>query len=171
MPDDAEPLADNPFWSFSKQVYARAGVTDACLKLQDDHGLDVNLLLFCLWCAAEGPGRLTAEDFEQLGQRVDAWQSTTIQPLRALRRQSREELDDALAAFFKAAMLRVELDAERVEQDLLLSWARERARGPDIDIPAEAARNLVVYLSRQGVSTGQVAAELRALLAAVSGDD
>ena len=65
------------------------------------------------------------------------------------------------------AELQAELDAERVEQELLFRWAGERQRDPEIDVAAEAARNLVVYLARQGVSAGQVAPQLRALLAAV----
>ena len=30
-------------------LYAQPGVADACLKLQDEFGLDVNLVLFCIW--------------------------------------------------------------------------------------------------------------------------
>jgi uncharacterized protein (TIGR02444 family) len=167
MPDSADPLAANAFWSYSARVYSRPGVTDACLKLQDDFSLDVNLLLFCLWCAAEGPGRLNGDDFDQIEQRLGTWQTDTVQPLRTIRRQSRDELGDELAGFFRASMLQAELDAERVEQELLFRWAGERQRDPEIAVAAEAARNLVVYLARQGVSAGQVAPQLRALLAAV----
>ena len=33
------------FWQFSEQHYARPGVADVCLQLQDDYGANVNLLL------------------------------------------------------------------------------------------------------------------------------
>jgi len=171
MTDHADSLETNPFWRFSARVYSRPGVSDACLQLQDDFDLDVNLLLFCLWCAAAGPGRLKPDDFEQLEQRVGGWQTETVKPLRAIRRRSRDELGDELAEFFRAAMLRIELDAERVEQELLFRWASERRREAEIDVPAEAARNLVVYLSSKGVATGQVAPQIRALLGSIAKPD
>lgn len=168
MTETADSLADNPFWVFSARVYSRPGVTDACLELQDKFGLDVNLLLFCLWCAVDGPGRLNGDDFDDFESAARLWQVETVQPLRAMRRRSRDDLDDELAGFFRAAMLRVELDAERVEQELLYRWGRERPRAADVDVPAEAARNLVVYLSRHAVSTDQVAPQLRSLLASIT---
>ena len=43
----------SPFWRFSLGFYRRAGVADACIALQDEAGVDVNLLLFLLWSATE----------------------------------------------------------------------------------------------------------------------
>ena len=40
-------------WEFSLSVYGKSGVPDACLTLQNSHGLDVNLVLFCLWLATD----------------------------------------------------------------------------------------------------------------------
>jgi uncharacterized protein (TIGR02444 family) len=40
---------DGPHWRFSLAVYGRAGVPPACLKLQDNLGLDVNMLLLALF--------------------------------------------------------------------------------------------------------------------------
>jgi len=168
MSDSAAPPADNPFWTFSAHVYAYTGVTDACLRMQDDFDLDVNLLLFCLWSAAEGPGRLSADDFAELEQQISPWRVGTVQPLREMRRRPRDELGEELAGFFRAAMLRVELEAERVEQEMLYRWARKRPRATEIDRSAEAARNLVVYLSLEGISAEQVAPELRTLLGAIA---
>ncbi|HEY9550471.1 MAG TPA: TIGR02444 family protein, partial [Kiloniellaceae bacterium] len=45
---------ETPFWQFSGAVYARRGVAEACLALQQRHGLDVNLLLFCAWAGSNG---------------------------------------------------------------------------------------------------------------------
>jgi len=41
----------NPFWDFSLAVYRRPGVAAACLRLQDEAGVDVNLLLYFCWLA------------------------------------------------------------------------------------------------------------------------
>lgn len=41
-------------WDWAKERYARAGVAELCLRLQDDHGLDVDIVLACLWRAELG---------------------------------------------------------------------------------------------------------------------
>ena len=46
--------AHNPFWDFSLAVWGREAVEPACLDLQERHGLDVNLLLFCGWAGRRG---------------------------------------------------------------------------------------------------------------------
>ena len=40
---------DNPLWQFACQSYAIAGVSDALLELQDEHGQNICWLLFVLW--------------------------------------------------------------------------------------------------------------------------
>ena len=45
--DNAEGL-----WDFSVRTYRKDGVADACLSLQNDHGADVNMLLYCCWVGA-----------------------------------------------------------------------------------------------------------------------
>ena len=58
-----------PFWDFSLAVYGRPGVAPACLALQQRHGADVNLLLFCAWFGAAHRGRLTADDVDAVRDR------------------------------------------------------------------------------------------------------
>jgi len=48
------PAVTNPLWVFSLSVYAWPGVAEACLALQDRHGLEVNFLLAALWLADLG---------------------------------------------------------------------------------------------------------------------
>ena len=43
---------NNPFWDFSLKLYASPAVQTACLDLQDDCGVDVNVLLYMLWQAS-----------------------------------------------------------------------------------------------------------------------
>ena len=42
----------SPFWQFSLAFYRQPGVADACIRLQEEAGVDVNLLLFLLWQAS-----------------------------------------------------------------------------------------------------------------------
>jgi len=49
MPEDLHiPHHGSPFWRFSLRFYARAKISAICLLLQDEAGVDVNLLLFLL---------------------------------------------------------------------------------------------------------------------------
>ena len=49
------------FWAFSLKAFAKPPVAQACLDLQDRLGVDVNVLLFLLWCARRGR-RLSMRD-------------------------------------------------------------------------------------------------------------
>ncbi|MDG6097536.1 TIGR02444 family protein [Alteromonas sp. ZYF713] len=46
----APELTPELFWQHSLQHYAQPGVADACLALQDNYQVNVNLLLFYHWC-------------------------------------------------------------------------------------------------------------------------
>src|SRR6202000_1576818 len=48
----AMTTGESRFWTFSLAVYADPAVQRECLALQDDHGVDVNLLLFCAFVGA-----------------------------------------------------------------------------------------------------------------------
>ena len=48
----APELTSELFWQHSLQHYAKPGVADACLALQDTYQVNVNLLLFYHWCFA-----------------------------------------------------------------------------------------------------------------------
>jgi uncharacterized protein (TIGR02444 family) len=41
------------FWEWALDAYARPGVAEACLELQDVHGQNVPLLLWAAWAAAD----------------------------------------------------------------------------------------------------------------------
>src|SRR5471032_958989 len=103
-------------WAFSLEFYARPGIAETCLRLQDAHGLDVNLLLLCCWLGSSGRGRLSEADLAAAEARAAQWRQAVIVPLRAIRRA----LKPMNAALYEAVK-RVELDAEREEQSLLLA--------------------------------------------------
>ena len=46
----APELTPELFWQHTLQHYAKPGVADACLALQDNYQVNVNLLLFYHWC-------------------------------------------------------------------------------------------------------------------------
>ncbi len=61
--------AGSPFWRFSLATYRKPGVATACLALQDECGVDVNLMLFLLWLAANGR-QLSVDNIKELDQAV-----------------------------------------------------------------------------------------------------
>ena len=172
MPDKLTALAANPFWDFSLSFYERPGVAGACLDLQDRLGVDVNLVLFALWSTLEGPGRIALAQWRECMALTGPWREQVIAPLRAGRRApptAQADLPGDLAQWFQSRRLAVELDAERVEQDLLYRWAESQPRLPPADVAAETARNLVACLAAGGIAPGDAAASLRALLQAAAG--
>ncbi|MGH6684484.1 MAG: TIGR02444 family protein [Pseudolabrys sp.] len=121
---------DSPFWDFSVAVYGAHGVQDECLTLQDQFGIDVNLLLFCAFAGAVHGAALTADDIVSARREVDAWHKDIVGRLRAVRRRLKTiELHDAIAkavADLRNQVKAAELESERIEQVMLQQWAAAR---------------------------------------------
>ncbi|MEQ9814607.1 MAG: TIGR02444 family protein [Azospirillaceae bacterium] len=125
-------IPDDPLWRFALDIYQRPGVAEACLSLQDDCGADVNLLLFALWCAAEGE-ELTPDTARAAGAAIAPWSAVAIQPLRRLRRALKPPVagvpDDRREAV-RNRTKSLELAAERIALARLHEFAREMSRPP-----------------------------------------
>ncbi len=114
------------FWDFSLALYGAAGVQEECLRLQDDHGLDVNLILLCAFLGARHGVRLCADDLVAARLAVRPWQEDIVRPLRAARRSLKAvgaspEAAEA-AAQLRARVKDAELEAERGEHAILDAW-------------------------------------------------
>ncbi len=115
------------FWRFSLRLYAAEGVEAACLALQDRHGLDVNLLLLACWAGATGRGALDADDCRDLAAQVQSWQGRVVRELRAVRRVLKGMDGGAEVTALRKAVAACELDAERLEQQMLARALAGRA--------------------------------------------
>jgi uncharacterized protein (TIGR02444 family) len=152
-----------PFWQFSGTVYGRPGVAEACLALQDRHGLDVNLLLFCAWAGSCGR-LLDGGDIGLLRSAARPWHDEVVAPLRAARRWLKQQvsLPDDLGQAFREEVKALELQAEMLEQ-LMLYQELEIAEGQGV--PGDVAANLRLYLTRfKPLPTDDDLAELAAVL-------
>ena len=99
-------------WSFASYCYARPGVEQACLRLQDD-GADVCLLLCALWLERQ---RVACEEerLEQLRGIAEPWQRQVVQPLRELRRGWRaDSANDPVQSRLREQVKALELEAEQ----------------------------------------------------------
>jgi len=143
---DAGPTSQgSPFWRFSLQYYRLPKVADACIALQEDAGVDVNLLLFLLWHARQGR-RLSLIDVTELEQKVAPWRDITVIPLRSVRRALKSPpalVEASTAEAFRNRIKAVELEAERLQQEAMFALAPLGADGGD---PASVARaNVSAY--------------------------
>ena len=159
MSDTAPSSPGSPFWRFSLQFYRLPKVADACIALQEEAGVDVNLLLFLLWHAKQRR-RLSAADVAALEAQVAPWRDLTVIPLRGVRRalKSPPALVAAPAAeAFRNRIKAVELEAERLQQEAMYALA---PLGTDAASPDEAARaNIAAYESMLSVRFPQAASE------------
>lgn len=168
---------ESPFWTFSLDFYSQPEVEAICLALQDDHGLDVNLVLLAAWLAR------TARCVEPrvatpLRMLADEYQAEVMQPVRQARRALKRQMTHLplapLLAQRRRDLLAVELDLERVEQLMLETlaaalpsdasqpaatlFARNLASlYPDRPVPAALLAPLVDRLSRLDASTNKTA--------------
>jgi uncharacterized protein (TIGR02444 family) len=78
------PNQPQTFWNFSTHLYDKEGVAEACLSLQDDFNLDVNLILFCYWYGKHF-GVVGSPLLQQIYNFSVEWRDNVVQPLRNLR--------------------------------------------------------------------------------------
>lgn len=108
------PDLHSSLWDFALMHYARAGVADTCLRLQDEHGVNVNLLLWCAWLERRGL-LLDAAHLRSAQKRIHAWDEHYVVPLRQLRRRMKAEFGvaDANIERVRDQIKQAELFAEK----------------------------------------------------------
>jgi len=152
----------SPFWRFSLRLYRVPGVGDACIALQEEAGVDVNLLLFLLWQAKERRV-LTAADVKALDKTIGGWRDTAVIPLRNLRRALKSApglVDPNTAEAFRTRIKAVELEAERLQQEAMYALAATMPPARDATSPVEAARsNVAAYETMRGVAFPKAAVD------------
>lgn len=155
-------------WAFSLRTYGGSGVPAACLSLQDEHEVDVNVLLYVCW-VGRVEGRLDEAALRRALDGSAEWAGSVVRPLRGARRWMKEAgcaapaMDTQSCLALRERIKRVELEAEKLQQHMLESLART-ATGPAG--PAPAADNIRDYFRTIGVpwdpaTTGRVAVILR----------
>jgi uncharacterized protein (TIGR02444 family) len=143
-------------WQFSLAVYARPGVAETCVTLQDQWDVNVNPLLWLLWLEDRGVSVDTAL-LSRAEEAIADWDKTLVQALRQLRRQVNGRVHakgalgiTALGDCYQALKM-AELQAERVTQTILLGLLPMTPRQPASSKALTAGQNLVAYFERLGV--------------------
>jgi len=144
---------DFAFWRFSLHIYSGTDVPEACLLLQDEHGIDVNVMLYLLFLAR--CGRLIAPaDIDLIEAMVGQWRERVVRPLREVRRHLKTPhaaFDAELTNALRSQVKRIELESERLQQFVMEHRAPPEALGRPHENTATCVRhNLNAYAERQG---------------------
>jgi uncharacterized protein (TIGR02444 family) len=153
MTDTPTP-SETPFWRFSLTFYRQAGVSDACIALQDNCGVDVNLLLFLFWLASDDR-QLSIDDVELLDDNVRDWRNLTIVPIRDARRKLKGAatlVAPAKQEAFRTKVKAIELDAERLQQEALYEFTQSGPLGVEAPRSAAGRANVMAYEHVLGLS-------------------
>jgi uncharacterized protein (TIGR02444 family) len=146
-PETPARPAGSPFWRFSLRFYRQPQVADACIALQEEAGVDVNLLLFLLWQATRKRA-FSAAEVEGLEARIGPWREMTVVPLRALRRALKSPpglVAAGAAEEFRTRIKAVELEAERLQQEAMHELARTAPPGAEMSAEAAARASITAY--------------------------
>jgi uncharacterized protein (TIGR02444 family) len=160
---DTKQDPGSPFWKFSLRFYRLPGVADACIALQEEAGVDVNLLLFLLWQATRHRQFSTA-DVAAIEAKIGFWRDATVVPLRNVRRALRTPpslVEAATAEFFRNRIKAVELEAERLQQEAMFELAQVAPQGTHAPSASQAASaNVAAYQTMLGVTFPAGATEI-----------
>jgi uncharacterized protein (TIGR02444 family) len=150
-----DEVSTDGFWRFSLIVYARPGIAEALIGLQDRAGHNVNLILFGLWLGLTGGRRLDRLAFGRAKATIARFDREITAPLRRLRRRLRADPDPDMQDL-RRRVLALELTAERRAQARL---AASLERGPSGagDRLAAAEANLRLILGPRDIASPEAA--------------
>ncbi|CDF94953.1 MULTISPECIES: TIGR02444 family protein [unclassified Pseudomonas] len=119
-------------WNFSLDLYARPGVEQSCLALQEA-GASVCLLLCGLWLEQRGVA-CDEQRLQQLQRLAEPWDKQVVQPLRTLRTQWKADaVQDPDLTHLREQVKKLELEAERCLLERLEAVAADWPEGQQND--------------------------------------
>ena len=155
------------FWTEAATHYAQPAVKKACLSLQQNHGLNINLLLLGWWLAQRNI-ELLPEQFKLLDAAAHPWHEQQLKVIRQLRSAASQThwLEESQRQALTQKLLDSELLMEQIEQRMLIE--RLASLTPQTRTCASAQQNLWNYLLIAGVPYNN---ENNKLLTAISNSD
>jgi uncharacterized protein (TIGR02444 family) len=142
-------VSGEALWRFSLAFYARLGVAEALIELQDRAGCDVNLILFALWRGLAQGHRLDQAELMTAAAAIAPLRHAVIEPLRRLRRGLKADSDPDIQTL-RRRIGALELAAERRAQSRLAATIAAPAAGGDRGAAARA--NLALSLGGEAQS-------------------
>ena len=144
----------NKFWDFSVKIYQYPEVEKACLELQDNHGLSVVMLLYCIWVGVFR-GEFEDDIYTRASTFSLSWDNGVVMPLREVRRWIKSSQGEQMVSVepLREQIKAVELDAERFQMSILEGLYSE-TKGMPFDTEKQllaSARNLARYCADNDV--------------------
>jgi uncharacterized protein (TIGR02444 family) len=118
----SRPELEADSWAFALELYARPGVADACLKLQNRAGVDVMMFLMAGYAAVRHRILLTPSEIRELDEACRPWREQIVRPLRAIRiglKAGPSPAPSSETEPFRSKVKSIELAAERLQNQLL----------------------------------------------------
>ena len=170
----AKVSGENPFWNFSVKVYSRDGVAPACLRLQDQVGADVNILMYCCWVAHDHGVRFDESSLGRVLGLTEPWTATVVEPLRTIRRAlklaTHSGFDPDDQERLRTEIKRIELRSERMQHDALFAAANITKAGAPEARRDVGRHNIDFYLSTLNTGIDETAQQDIDLLIAAAFD-
>jgi uncharacterized protein (TIGR02444 family) len=116
------PELEAESWAFALDIYARPGVADACLKLQNEAGVDVMMFLVIAFAAVRHRTLLTPSEIRQLDEDCRPWREQIVRPLRAIRSGLKTgplPAPNSETEEFRSKVKAIELASERLQNQLI----------------------------------------------------
>lgn len=101
---------DHPFVHFAQDVTKNLLVKEALMRLQLQHALNINLILYGLWYGLNQRGRLLKQDIKALLQSIHPWHERVLLALK--------RLGDRLPALHELIHTEIQT-AENIERQLI----------------------------------------------------
>ena len=144
-------------WAFALELYARPGVAEACLKLQNKAGVDVMMCLVIAYAAVKHRILLTAAEISELDEACRPWREQIVRPLRTMRsglKTGPRPAPNSETEQFRIKIKAVELAAERLQNQLLVECLPLRPPEQDVIGPDEVRsvlrRVVTLFLEKRG---------------------
>lgn len=139
------------------RTYRSDGVPEACLSLQDDHTVDVNMLLYCCWCG-ERVGPFDDALFDAAVAFSESWFENVVVKLRDARRWMKQDgchtapIEEEPCLRLREKIKQVEFAAEKLQEEALESLLSNRPSTEAVvaDVVAGAVSNLARYFGHIG---------------------
>lgn len=166
----ADAGLDGPHWRFALEFYAKPGVGEVCLRLQDACGVDVNVLLVAIYAATRLDRAIGPDEIAALDAAAAPWRTRAVLPLRQVRRDLKggvEETEAADAEALREGVKALELKAEQIEQAILARRLTTLRPGPAQD--GDAAVDATVGFYAGGTVSADIAKAVLAIKAAAAG--
>jgi uncharacterized protein (TIGR02444 family) len=109
-------------WAFALAIYARPGVAEACLALQNEAGVDVMLLLIATFAAVKHGTLITPDQIAAMDEACRPWREQIVRKLRAVRIELKtgpRPAPNETTEQFRSKVKALELEAEKLENKLL----------------------------------------------------